>query len=246
VSSFPATPAVASTTLEFRDVVKDYRTGPETVRAVNRVSLRIDPGELVALFGPSGSGKSTLLMIAAAVLSPDSGAVYVNGRDVTTLSSQEAAAYRMRELGFISQAIDLLEGADALTNAALKLYGLGMRVGPANRRVARMLEAVGLGARLKHRPYELSMGERQRVMIVRALSTEPRVVLADEPTGALDSERTTEVLELLRTVTTERQIATLLVTHDPQAADYADRLYMLRDGTLARTEHPAMPAPLAP
>jgi putative ABC transport system ATP-binding protein len=246
VSSFQATPAVASTTLEFRDVVKDYRTGPETVRAVNRVSLRIDPGELVALFGPSGSGKSTLLMIAAAVLSPDSGAVYVNGRDVTTLSSQEAAAYRMRELGFISQAIDLLEGADAVTNAALKLYGLGMRVGPANRRVARMLEAVGLGARLKHRPYQLSMGERQRVMIVRALSTEPRVVLADEPTGALDSERTTEVLELLRTVTTERQLATLLVTHDPQAADYADRLYTLRDGTLARTEHPAMPAPLAP
>ncbi|HEV7754075.1 MAG TPA: ABC transporter ATP-binding protein [Baekduia sp.] len=246
MSSFRATPAVASTTLEFRDVVKDYRIGPETVRAVNHVSLRIDPGELVALFGPSGSGKSTLLMIAAAVLGPDSGAVYVNGRDVTTLSSQEASAYRMRELGFITQAIDLLEGADAVTNAALKLYGLGMRVGPANRRVAKMLDAVGLGARLKHRPYELSMGERQRVMIVRALSTEPRVVLADEPTGALDSERTTEVLELLRTVTTERQIATLLVTHDPQAAEYADRLYTLRDGTLAPSEHQALPAPLAP
>ncbi|MCW3002179.1 MAG: transporter related protein [Conexibacter sp.] len=246
MSSSRATPAVASTTLEFRDVVKEYRTGPETVRAVNGVSLRIEPGELIALFGPSGSGKSTLLMIAAAVLAPDSGGIYVNGRDVTTLSSREAAAYRMRELGFISQAIDLLAGADAVTNAALKLYGMGMRVGPANRRVAKMLEAVGLGARLKHRPYELSMGERQRVMIVRALSTEPRVVLADEPTGALDSERTTEVLELLRTVTTERQIATLLVTHDPQAAPYADRVYTLRDGTLARSEHHAMPAPLAP
>jgi putative ABC transport system ATP-binding protein len=246
MSSSRATPAVASTTLEFRDVVKEYRTGPETVRAVNGVSLRIEPGELIALFGPSGSGKSTLLMIAAAVLAPDSGGIYVNGRDVTSLSSREAAAYRMRELGFISQAIDLLAGADAVTNAALKLYGMGMRVGPANRRVAKMLEAVGLGARLKHRPYELSMGERQRVMIVRALSTEPRVVLADEPTGALDSERTTEVLELLRTVTTERQIATLLVTHDPQAAAYADRLYTLRDGTLARGEHEAMPAPLAP
>jgi putative ABC transport system ATP-binding protein len=246
VSSSRATPAIASTTLEFRDVVKDYRTGAETVHAVNGVSLRIEPGELVALFGPSGSGKSTLLMIAAAVLAPDSGGVYVNGRDVTSLSSRDAAAYRMTELGFISQAIDLLEGANAVTNAALKLYGMGMRVGPANRRVAKLLEAVGLGARLKHRPDELSMGERQRIMIVRALSTDPRVILADEPTGALDSERTTEVLELLRTITTERQIATLLVTHDPQAAAYADRLYTLRDGTLARSEHPAMPAPLAP
>jgi putative ABC transport system ATP-binding protein len=246
VSSSGATPAVASTTLEFRDVVKDYRTGAETVRAVNGVSLRIEPGELVALFGPSGSGKSTLLMIAAAVLAPDSGGVYVNGRDVTSLPSREGAAYRMRELGFISQAIDLLPGADAVTNAALKLYGMGMRVGPANRRVAKMLEAVGLGERLKHRPHELSMGERQRVMIVRALSTEPRVVLADEPTGALDSERTTEVLELLRSVTTERQIAALLVTHDPQAAAYADRIYTLRDGTLARSEDQAMPASLAP
>jgi putative ABC transport system ATP-binding protein len=238
--------APASRTLEFRDVVKEYRTGAETVRAVNGVSLRIDPGELVALYGPSGSGKSTLLMIAAAVLAPDSGGVYVNGRDVTALPQREAAAYRMGELGFISQAIDLLEGASAVTNAALKLYGMGMRRREANRRVAKMLEAVGLGARLKHRPYEMSMGERQRVMIVRALSTEPRVVLADEPTGALDSERTTEVLELLRTVTTERAIATLLVTHDPQAAAYADRLYTLRDGTLADGTQLSTAASIAP
>ena len=238
--------AATTTTLEFREVVKDYRTGGETVRAVDGVSLRIDPGELVALYGPSGSGKSTLLLIAAAVLAPDSGGVYVNGRDVTRLSARESAAYRMRELGFISQAIDLLDGANAVTNAALKLYGLGMRVGPANRRVAKMLEAVGLGERLNHRPAELSMGERQRVLIVRALSTEPRVVLADEPTGALDSERTTEVLELLRAVTTERRIATLLVTHDPQAAGYADRMYTLRDGALARSPEQATPAPTAP
>lgn len=240
-----ATRAGAAATLEFRDVVKEYRTGAEVVRAVNGVSLRIEPGELVALYGPSGSGKSTLLMIAAAVLSPDEGGVYVDGRDVTSLSERDAAAYRMRELGFISQAIDLLEGANAVTNAALKLYGMGMKVGPADRRVATMLEAVGLGKRLKHRPNEMSMGERQRVMIVRALSTEPRVVLADEPTGALDSERTTEVLELLRAVTTERQIATLLVTHDPQAAAYADRLYTLRDGTLASGTQQVTPAPAA-
>jgi putative ABC transport system ATP-binding protein len=239
-------PSPSATALEFRDVAKGYRIGTETVRAIDGVSLRIDPGELVALYGPSGSGKSTLLMIAAAILAPDRGAVLVGGRDVTKLSQREASAYRMRELGFISQAIDLLDGAGAVTNAALKLYGMGMRVGPADRRVATMLEAVGLGGRLKHRPYEMSMGERQRVMIVRALSTEPRVVLADEPTGALDSERTTDVLELLRAVTTERQIATLLVTHDPQAAAYADRVYTLRDGTLASGAGVLAPAPVAP
>jgi putative ABC transport system ATP-binding protein len=225
-------------TLEFRDVVKHYRTGQDVVRAVDGVSLRIGPGELVALFGPSGSGKSTLLMIAAAVLAPDAGGVFVGGRDVTALSSRDAADYRMRELGFITQDIELLDGASAVTNAALKLYGMGMRTREADRRVAKMLEQVGLGARLKHRPAQLSLGERQRVMIVRALSTDPRVVLADEPTGALDSERTTEVLGLLRSVTTERGIATLLVTHDQEAARYADRVYTLRDGQLAHTPQP--------
>jgi putative ABC transport system ATP-binding protein len=224
---------IGSTALEFRDVVKSYRTGGELVRAVNAVSLRVEPGELVTLYGPSGSGKSTLLEIAAAVLAPDSGSVLVNGRDVTGLSSRAAAEYRMRELGMVSQSFELLDGADVVTNAALKLYGMGMGVRAANRRVAQMLEAVGLGQRLKHRPHELSMGERQRVMIVRALSTEPRVVLADEPTGALDSERGAEILGLLRALTTEQEVATLLVTHDPQAAAYADRVCTLRDGTLA-------------
>jgi putative ABC transport system ATP-binding protein len=245
VPSPRVTSVTDATTLEFRDVVKHYRAGGEIVRAVDGVSLEIAPGELVALFGPSGSGKSTLLMIAASVLAPDSGGVFVNGRDVTCLSSRDAAGYRMRELGFISQDIQLLGGASAVTNAALKLYGLGMRTKAADRRVAKMLDEVGLGARLKHRPDQMSMGERQRVMIVRALSTDPRVVLADEPTGALDSERTADVLELLRTVTTERRIATLLVTHDAQAAAYADRAYTLRDGTLVHTPHPTT-ASIAP
>jgi putative ABC transport system ATP-binding protein len=239
------TPVTETTTLEFRDVMKQYRAGGQVVRAVDGVSLEIAPGELVALFGPSGSGKSTLLMIAASVLPPDSGGVYVNGRDVTGLLPREAAAYRMRELGFISQDVELLGGASAVTNAALKLYGMGMRTKAADRRVAKMLEEVGLGARLKHRPDQMSMGERQRVMIVRALSTDPRVVLADEPTGALDSERTADVLGLLRAVTTERSIATLLVTHDAQAAGYADHVYTLRDGMLVRTPHP-MTASIAP
>jgi ABC-type lipoprotein export system ATPase subunit len=232
--------------LEFRRVVKHYAIGSDVVHAVDGVSLDVGAGELVALYGPSGSGKSTLLAVAAAVLSPDAGEVLVDGRDVTRLSPREAADYRMRDLGFITQTVDLLDGASAVTNAALKLYGMGMRVGPANRRVAKMLEAVGLGHRLKHRPHEMSMGERQRVMIVRALSTEPRVVLADEPTGALDTERTSEVLELLRGITSDRGIATLLVTHDPQAAAYADRQYTLRDGALAEGAQPAVSVRLAP
>jgi putative ABC transport system ATP-binding protein len=229
--------------LEVRAVVKQYATGGETVRAVDGVSLRVAAGELVALYGPSGSGKSTLLAIAAAILTPDDGGVFVDGRDVTSLSAREAADYRMRDLGFVSQAIDLLEGASVVTNAALKLYGMGLRVRDADRRVARMLEAVGLGHRLKHRPHELSMGERQRVMIVRALSTEPRVVLADEPTGALDSERTAEILELLRGVTTRQETATLLVTHDPQAVAYADRCCTLRDGALVDDHQPVRMVP---
>jgi putative ABC transport system ATP-binding protein len=232
--------------LEFRDVVKHYAIGNDVIRAVDGVSLRVEAGEMVALYGPSGSGKSTLLSIGAVVATPDAGEVYVNGRDVTHLSPREAADYRMRELGFISQTIDLLEGASAVTNAALKLYGMGMRVGPANRRVAKMLEAVGLGERLRNRPHEMSMGERQRVMIVRALSTDPSVVLADEPTGALDSERTAEILELLRRVTTERGIATLLVTHDPQAVAYADRHHTLHDGALVDGERWVEPVRTAP
>jgi putative ABC transport system ATP-binding protein len=220
-------------TLEFRDLVKHYHVGGDVVHAVDGVSLTIEAGEMVALYGPSGSGKSTLLEIAAAILEPDSGGVYLNGRDVTTLSRSEADTYRLRDLGFITQQVDLLEGATVRLNAALKLYGTGMRKKDADRRVAHLLEQVGLGARLKHRPSQLSMGERQRVMLVRALSTGPRVILADEPTGALDSERSAEVLALLRAATTEQRVITLLVTHDPEAAHYADRVFTLRDGRLA-------------
>lgn len=219
-------------TLEFRDVVKHYRVGDEVVRAVDGVSLTVRAGELVALYGPSGSGKSTLLDIAAAITLPDSGSVLLSGRDLTSLSEREAARYRLDQLGFITQDINLLQGANVVTNAALKLYGTGLRRREADRHVAHLLESVGLGARLRHRPSQLSMGERQRVLLVRALSTDPRVLLADEPTGALDTERSREIMALIREVTTERASATLLVTHDPEAARFADRVCTLRDGRL--------------
>jgi len=219
--------------LEFRAVTKRYSIGTaDSILAVDDVSLSVPRGELVALYGPSGSGKSTLLLLAAAVLQPDSGDVLVDGRSVATLSRHEAASYRMNELGFIRQSLDLIPGATTLENAALKLIGEGHTVREAHRAVAPMLERLGLGHRLEQRSDALSMGERQRVIIARALSTDPRVVLADEPTGNLDTERGKEVLELLHELSRERSIAVLLVTHDPQAAAVADSRYILRDGHL--------------
>ena len=219
--------------LEIQDLVKHYPSpGGETVRAVDGISIDIDAGELVALYGPSGSGKSTLLMLVAALLAPDSGAVLVGGRDISQLSAREAARYRRLELGFVRQSLDLLPGVTALDNATLKL--LGSRVGwrEAQRRVFPLLEQLGVDHRIGHRAEDLSVGERQRVLIARALSTEPKLVLADEPTGSLDTERSIAVLTLLTEICRERGVAMLLVTHDPQAARFATRVHTLRDGRL--------------
>lgn len=229
--------------LRLREVTKHYAAGGQRIQAVDRVSLDIAGGELVALFGPSGSGKSTLLQICAAVLQPDSGSVIVGERDITTLRARDAADYRMHELGYVRQQIELLDGANAVQNAAMRLYGAGLSRREAHRRVLPLLDTLGLGDRLKHRPDQLSMGERQRVMIARALSTSPSVLLADEPTGALDSQRKHEVLALLRQMTHDRKTATLLVTHDAHALEYADRAFVLEDGALH--PHASTPTPLA-
>jgi putative ABC transport system ATP-binding protein len=222
--------------LELRELSKRYPVGDgEPVRAVDAVSLRIAAGELVALYGPSGSGKTTLLMLVAALLAPDSGAVIVDGREISTLSDDDRARYRLRELGYIDQAFDLLPGGTVVQNAAMKLW-LTEGVRRAERTVEPLLVRLGLGERLGHRPDELSMGERQRVMIARALSTEPKLVLADEPTGSLDSQRGGEVLALLSEICRERGVAVLLVTHDPQATRFADRVLALRDGRLVDYE----------
>jgi putative ABC transport system ATP-binding protein len=221
--------------LELRDLVKHYRVGDgEPVCAVDGVSLSVDRGELVALYGPSGSGKTTLLMMIAALMRPDSGAVLVNGREISGLSYDEGARYRLHELGYVDQSLDLLPGARVIENASLKLWLTDMR--NAERRVRPLLERLGLGERLHHRPDQLSMGERQRVMIARALSTDPKLILADEPTGSLDTRRGHEVLGMLSELCRERGVAVLLVTHDPQAAVFADRVHALRDGQLVEHE----------
>jgi putative ABC transport system ATP-binding protein len=219
--------------LELRDLVKHYpAVGGEPVRAIDGVTLDVAPGEVLALFGPSGSGKSTLLLMIAMLLAPTTGTITIDRRDVSSLSEREASRFRLVELGFIHQSFDLLPGASALDNAVLKLLGT-LRWRDAQREVTPLLERLGLGERLHHRSDTLSMGERQRVMIARALSTNPRVLLADEPTGSLDSQRGREVLELLRELCRERSIAIVLVSHDPMAAEYADRVLELRDGRFA-------------
>jgi putative ABC transport system ATP-binding protein len=218
--------------LELRELVKHYPVGDgEPIRAIDDVSLRITAGELVALYGPSGSGKTTLLMLIAALLRPDSGVVIVDGREISALSDDERARFRLRELGYVDQAFDLLPGGTVLENAAMKLW-LTKDARRAERIVEPLLVRLGLGERLRHRPDQLSMGERQRVMIARALSTEPKLVLADEPTGSLDTHRGGEVLKLLSEICSERGTAVLLVTHDPQATRFADRVHALRDGRL--------------
>ena len=218
--------------LELEGVVKRFESpGGEVVRAIDGVSLAVAPGELVALYGPSGSGKTTLLKIVAALLHPEAGSVVVGGREVTRLSEREAADYRLEQVGFIRQSPELLPGATAIDNAAFKLLRRH-RLRDARARVEGRLRDLGLGERLRHRGHELSGGERQRVMIARALAIEPSVVLADEPTGNLDSRRSVEVLDLLRRLGHENGVATILVTHDPLAAGYADRGYELHDGQI--------------
>ena len=219
--------------LQLRNVVKHYTTGDDVVRAVDGVSLTIAPGELVALYGPSGSGKTTLLLMCAALGAPDSGQILFGAKDVGAMSELEGAHYRLRDVGFVMQSFHLMSHTSALDNAMIKLPAGGATLRQARARTVPWLKRVGLGARMHFNSEQLSMGERQRVAIARALVNEPRLLLADEPTGNLDSVRTREILALLRDICHERQIPGLLVTHDPEAMSFCDRVCTLRDGHLS-------------
>lgn len=217
--------------LEIRDLVKHFQVGDgESIRAVDHVSLEVAAGEFVALYGPSGSGKSTLIDLVAGFQVPDQGTVCIDGRDMAGLSEREHADCLLRVLGIVGHADDLLPGATAQDNASLKLWRTDVRNAAA--RIEPLLTRLGLGDRLKHPAHKLSMGERQRVLIAQALALDPKLVLADEPTGNLDTLRSREVLALLHELCREREMAVLLATHDPQAVGYADRAYELRDGHL--------------
>jgi putative ABC transport system ATP-binding protein len=226
--------------LELNSVVKYYRGLGEEVRAVDGVDLHLAAGEMMALHGPSGSGKTTLLLLIAALLRPDEGTIRFDGRDLAALTENQASAYLREDVGFVYQRFQLMPRVSALENASRKLLlgGVGMR--EAQARTIPWLERVGLGDRLDYPPEKLSGGERQRVAIARALAAEPRLILADEPTGNLDSVRSREIVELLRSVAHERQAAVLLVTHDVDAAAVADRRCTLRDGKLTDGHDPGV------
>lgn len=218
--------------LELDGVVKHYRGVGEEVRAVDGVSLSVEPGEMIALLGPSGSGKTTLLLLIAALLQPEQGTIHYDGRDLSLLSESQISDYLLTDIGFIYQNYHLMPRVSALENASIKLMLGGMGMRQAQARASVWLKRVGLGDRLSSTPDQLSGGERQRVAIARALAGEPGLILADEPTGNLDSARSCEIVTLLRSIASERGATVVLVTHDSDAAALASRSCTLRDGRL--------------
>ena len=223
-------PTAPDAVVALRDVVRRYETGGETVVALDRVSVDARPGEFLSVMGPSGSGKSTMLNLLGLLDSPDEGAVLLDGRDVTDLDEEARTAERKRSIGFVFQSFFLLPTLTAVENVELPTL-----FGPDPTRRARavdLLERVGLGDRLDHRPSELSGGQKQRVAIARALVNEPRLLLADEPTGNLDRETGAAVLDEFRRIADEQDVAVVAVTHDPQLSDYVDRAVELVDGRI--------------
>jgi putative ABC transport system ATP-binding protein len=198
------------------------------------VSLAVQAGEMVALHGPSGSGKTTLLKLAAGLLEPEQGTVHFRGTDLKSWSESEASDYLLRDVGFVYQGLHLMPRVSALENASIKLLLRGVRRRDAHSEAQRCDERLGLGDRAQRTPVQLSGGERQRVAIARALAGEPQLILADEPTGNLDSVRSRETVALLAEIAHERGAGVLLVTHDIEAARLADQIFVLRDGELHR------------
>lgn len=221
--------------LELENVSKDYVGPGETVHAVSGISMSIASGEFVSLLGPSGSGKTTLLLLSAGIIHPDSGTVNFEGRPISEMSEKESATFRRSHLGFIFQNFNLMPGT-AADNVALPLRLAGVHPRQALAEAKEMLAVVGLEKRVDHIANRLSGGERQRVAIARALVHAPQLVLADEPTGNLDSQRGAQVLTMLRELCSEREAAVLLVTHDERANRFADRVLRMSDGHLTRED----------
>ncbi|NLU80024.1 ABC transporter ATP-binding protein [Micromonospora sp. HNM0581] len=220
-----------TTAVELRAVHKVYHRGTQEVQALDGVSIGFATGTFTAIMGPSGSGKSTLLQCAAGLDEPSAGQIFVAGEDISGMDERQRTALRRDRVGFVFQAFNLVASLTAAQNVELPLRFAGRR--PDRAEVTRALSAVGLGERTGHRPSELSGGQQQRVALARALITRPDVLIADEPTGALDTKTSREVLSLLRRLVDQQAQTTLMVTHDPVAASYADVVVFLKDGRIA-------------
>ncbi len=218
--------------VDAKDITKVYQMGEVEVHALRGLSVQIAPGEVLSIMGPSGSGKSTLMNILGCLDRPTSGEYSLNGESVATLSDDQLADIRNRGVGFVFQSFNLLPRQTALANVELP-----MRYAELNGRnrkdvATEALEAVGLGSRIRHRPNELSGGEMQRVAIARALVNNPAIIMADEPTGNLDTKAGDEIMNLLRKLNEDRGTTLIIVTHDPEIADLTDRIISLRDGRI--------------
>jgi putative ABC transport system ATP-binding protein len=219
-----------------RDLIKEYNLGEQSVFALNGVSLDINAGEYVSIMGPSGSGKSTLFNMVGGLDRPTKGSVYINEVDIAQLSPNELAYLRNRTIGYIFQTFNLIQVRTAIENVTLPMLFAGLSAEEAEEKGRELLESVGLGDRLYHRPNELSGGQQQRVAIARALANDPAILLADEPTGNLDLKTGKEIIELLRMLNKERGVTIISATHDLKMLDASDRIVWIRDGIIDRIE----------
>lgn len=235
------------TIIETKDITKRYIMGAEVVDALKGVSITIRKGEYVAFMGPSGSGKSTLMNIIGCLDSPTSGTYILNGKDVSDMSENELAEVRNREIGFVFQTFNLLPRQSSLDNVALPLIYAGYNKTDRSEKAQRVLESVGLGDRSSHKPNELSGGQRQRVAVARALVNDPSILLADEPTGNLDTRTSYEIMQLFAEIHSKGNTI-IMVTHEEDIARYAHRIVRLRDGMIEsdiRNEEPTDPVEMA-
>jgi putative ABC transport system ATP-binding protein len=219
--------------VEAKDITKVYQMGEIEVHALRGLSVNIAPGEILSIMGPSGSGKSTLMNILGCLDRPTSGEYHLNGESVATLNDDQLAEIRNRGVGFVFQSFNLLPRATALANVELPMRYAVLNGRNRKQVATEALEAVGLGDRIHHRPNELSGGQMQRVAIARALVNDPAIIMADEPTGNLDTKSGDEIMTLLKNLNKDRGTTLIIVTHDPEIAELTDRVISIRDGRIA-------------